>query len=35
MSGSGKGRDLEVWCRDLKITLWVEMRSRNEINVAT
>ena len=35
MSGGGGGRDLEFWCRDLEIPLWVETRSRHEIDVAT
>ena len=35
MSGSGGGRDLDFLCRDLEIPLWVEKRSRHEIDVAT
>ena len=35
MGGSGGGRDLDFWCRDLEIPLWAEMRSQHEIDVAT
>ena len=35
MGGSVGGHDLDFWCRDLEISLWAEMRSRHEIDVAT
>ena len=35
MGGSGGGRDLEFWRRDLEIPLWVETRLGHEIYVAT
>ena len=31
MGGSGGGRDLEFWRRDLEIPLWVETRSRHRL----
>ena len=36
MGGSGGGRDLNFWCRNLEIPLWAgKTRSRHEIDVAT
>ena len=35
MDGSERGRDLNFLCHDLEIPLWVETRSRHEIDVAT
>ena len=35
MGGSGGGRDLDFWRRDLEIPLWAETRPRHEIDVAT
>ena len=35
MGGSGGGRDLDLWRRDLEIPLWAETMSRHEVDVAT